>query len=261
MRRMSLLFPALAVFGAVVVSISGCKPGESSYAIAAFASPTEIAEGESAKVNAAVMKNDSPEKDVDVTFSSSGCGTMSKKSEKTNADGNAVASFAGAAAADTDCVATIFAQTHGLKSNTTVTVHPKPVEADVAAAQGATLPTPVPHVKVSVKVREVVKGKQWQWVYLVGMKDGGFDKILMTLDAAGTVTSAAGGNVSCMLPGGECKMWKITFSGYTSSAALTVDSGGKPGGSVNLEIIRGTTAAGRSEDYSAALKVTAPKGE
>ena len=257
MQRTVFLLPA--ALSAALVSLAGCKPGESSYAIAAFASPNEISEGGGAKITAAVMKNDSPEKDIDVGFSVAGCGAVSKKSEKTNTDGNAIVSFTGAAAADRDCIATITAQTHGLKSNTTVTVHPKPVDADVNPAAGAVLPTPVPHVRVDVKAREVVRGKQWQWTYLVTMKDGGFDRILVTSDATTVVASAAGGNAACMLPGGECKMWKVTYSGYTNSAALTVDSDGKPGGNIALEIIRGTTAAGRTEDYSAAVKITGPK--
>jgi len=95
----------------------------------------------------------------------------------------------------------------------------------------------------------------------VTMKDGGFDKILLTLDAAaGNVASAEGGAVSCMLPGGDCKMWKVAFRTYTSSAALTVDSDAKPGGNVKFEIVRGTNAAGRTEDYSATVQITGPKG-
>lgn len=258
MRRTALVVPVLAALGAVLVSLPGCKPAESSYAIAAFANPNEVSEGGIARITAAVMKNENSEKDIDVGFSASGCGTLSKKAEKTNTDGNAVVTFTGGVAANVDCVATITAQTHGLKSNTTVTVHPKPLEADAAPAAGATLPAPVPHVRVDVKVKEIAKGKQWQWVYLVTMKDGGFDKILMTFDAAATVTSSAGGNVACMLPGGDCRMWKATYSSYTNSAALIVDSDGKPGGNVSLEVIRGTNVAGRTEDYSATLKITGP---
>lgn len=246
---------------AVLVSLSGCKPSESSYAIFAYAKPNEISEGGVSRVTAAVLKSENAEKGIDVDFSASGCGTLSKKAEKTNDEGNAILSFTGGAAPDRDCVATITAHTHGLKSNATVTVHPKPVEADATPAAGATLPTPSPHAKVDVSVSEIVKGKQWRWIYLVTMKDGGFDKILMTSDvAAGSVASTEGGTVSCMLPGGDCKFWKVAFRTYTSSATLTVDSDAKPGGNVKFEIVRGTTAAGRTEDYSATLQITGPKG-
>lgn len=257
MRRTAFV---LCVF-AVLVSLSGCKPSESSYAIFAYAKPNETSEGDTSRVTAAVLKSEKAEKDIDVDFSVNGCGKLSKKAEKTNDEGNAIVTFASGTAADRDCIATITAHTHGLRSEAAITVHPKPVEADATPAAGATLPTPSPHVKVDVKVSEIVKGKQWRWTYLVAMKDGGFDKILMTFDvAAGSVASTEGGTVTCMLPGGDCKFWKVAFRAYTSSATLTVDSDAKPGGNVKFEIVRGTTAAGRTEDYSATLQITGPQG-
>lgn len=249
------------VLFAVLASLSGCKPSESSYAIFAYAKPSEISEGGESRVTAAVLKSEKAEKGIDVDFSAGGCGKLSKRAEKTNEEGNAIVSFAGGTAADRDCVATITAHTHGLRSDATVTVHPKPVEADATPSAGATLPTPAPHARIDVKVGEIVKGKQWRWIYLVTMKDGGFDKILLTFDvAAGSVASTEGGTVTCMLPGGDCKLWKVAFSTYTSSAALTVDSDAKPGGNVKFEIVRGTNIAGRTEDYSATLQITGPQG-
>jgi len=167
-RRRLVIWKLLVLTAGSLVALASCRRHEPSATIRVVAEANPIVSGSSTTITATVKQGNQPAYSTTVTFSASGCGTVSPGSATTPSasssawNSDASVSFTGNSPTAT-CVGTITATADGTTDSCRVTVTPQPVTQPVDGTATAV-------VAITPEVKAVPTGAEW--TYLVSAPTG-----------------------------------------------------------------------------------------